>query len=330
MAISMSSRVRSVFGRFGSLISLLVMCVVLQVASKGTFLTAENIMNVGRQIAEIAIMAVGQTLVIIAGGIDLSVGSVLAFSGVATGLVLTSTGNIPLGVCAGLAAGSLCGGLNGFLVTKGKIPPFVVTLGMMGVASGVALVLTGGTNIFIDIPIQERGFNSIGLGRLFGTIPIPLIIMTFVALFAHVLLSKTPTGRYVYAIGGSSESARLSGISVNRYQGLTFLISGFTAGLAGVVLASRLGISQPTAGQGYELDTIAATVIGGASLMGGIGTIPGTLVGAFIMAVLRNGCNLLDISEFWQRIAIGTIVVLAVYYDHLRRRRSVISKEETG
>lgn len=326
MAVSTMNRVRTIFRRFGSLISLLVMCAVLAVASKGTFLTTENIMNVGRQIAEIAIMAVGQTLVIIAGGIDLSVGSVLAFSGVATGLVLRATGNIPLGVCTGLAAGSLCGGLNGFLVTKGKIPPFVATLGMMGVASGVALVLTGGTNIFI----QQTGFDAIGLGRLFGRIPIPLIIMLVVAFFAHILLSKTPTGRYIYAIGGSAESARLSGISVNGYQGLTFLISGFTAGLAGVVLASRLGISQPTAGQGYELDTIAATVIGGASLMGGIGTIPGTLIGAFIMAVLRNGCNLLDISEFWQRIAIGTIVVLAVYYDHLRRRRSVISKEEAG
>ncbi len=326
MAISISSRVRAILGRFGSLISLLVMCGVLA-AAEPSFLTRENIMNVGRQIAEIAIMAVGQTLVIIAGGIDLSVGSVLAFSGVATGLVLKATGNIPLGVCTGLAAGSLCGGINGFLVTKGKIPPFVVTLGMMGVASGVALVLTGGTNIFIEGEGLDP-FDVIGLGRLFGRIPIPLIIMVVVAFFAHIVLSKTPTGRYIYAIGGSAESARLSGISVDMYQGLTFLISGFTAGLAGVVLASRLGISQPTAGQGYELDTIAATVIGGASLMGGIGTIPGTLVGAFIMAVLRNGCNLRDISEFWQRIAIGTIVVLAVYYDHLSRRRSVISKEE--
>jgi ribose transport system permease protein len=305
---------RAIFRRFASLLSLLVMCGVLAWRTDA-FLTVENIMNVGRQIAEIAIMAVGQTLVIIAGGIDLSVGSVMAFSGVSTGLVLNAGGSIPLAVCAGLLAGSLCGGINGFLVTRGRIPPFVVTLGMMGVASGVALVMTGGTNIFI----QRTGFDAIGLGRVFR-VPIPLIIMVVVAFATHVLLSRTRAGRYFYAIGGSAESARLSGVPVGFYQGLTFLMGGLMAGLGGVLLASRLGIAQPTAGQGYELDTIAAAVIGGASLMGGVGTIPGTLIGAFIMAVLRNGCNLLDISEFWQRIAIGTIVVLAVYYDHLRRR----------
>jgi len=305
---------RAIFRRFASLLSLLVMCGVLAWRTDA-FLTIENIMNVGRQIAEIAIMAVGQTLVIIAGGIDLSVGSVMAFSGVSTGLVLNAGGSIPLAVCAGLLAGSLCGAINGFLVTRGRIPPFVVTLGMMGVASGVALVMTGGTNIFI----QRAGFDAIGLGRVFR-VPVPLIVMVVVALSAHVLLSRTRAGRYFYAIGGSAESARLSGVPVRFYQGLTFLIGGLMAGLGGVLLASRLGIAQPTAGQGYELDTIAAAVIGGASLMGGVGTIPGTLIGAFIMAVLRNGCNLLDISEFWQRIAIGTIVVLAVYYDHLRRR----------
>jgi len=305
---------RAIFRRFASLLSLLVMCGVLAWRTDA-FLTIENLMNVGRQIAEIAIMAVGQTLVIIAGGIDLSVGSVMAFSGVSTGLVLNAGGSIPLAVCAGLLAGSLCGGINGFLVTRGRIPPFVVTLGMMGVASGVALVMTGGTNIFI----QRAGFDAIGLGRVFR-VPIPLIIMVVVAFATHVLLSRTRAGRYFYAIGGSAESARLSGVPVRFYQGLTFLIGGLMAGLGGVLLASRLGIAQPTAGQGYELDTIAAAVIGGASLMGGVGTIPGTLIGAFIMAVLRNGCNLLDISEFWQRIAIGTIVVLAVYYDHLRRR----------
>ncbi len=306
--------IRAIFRRFASLLSLLVMCGVLAWRTDA-FLTVENIMNGGRQIAEIAIMAVGQTLVIIAGGIDLSVGSVMAFSGVSTGLVLNAGGSIPLAVCVGLLAGSLCGGINGFLVTRGRIPPFVVTLGMMGVASGVALVMTGGTNIFI----QRTGFDAIGLGRVFR-VPIPLIIMVVVAFATHVLLSRTRAGRYFYAIGGSAESARLSGVPVRFYQGLTFLMGGLMAGLGGVLLASRLGIAQPTAGQGYELDTIAAAVIGGASLMGGVGTIPGTLIGAFIMAVLRNGCNLLDISEFWQRIAIGTIVVLAVYYDHLRRR----------
>ena len=314
MAVSLLGAVRAIFRRFGSLLSLLVMCGVLA-ARTDAFLTIENVMNVGRQIAEIAIMAVGQTLVIIAGGIDLSVGSVMAFSGVSTGLVLNAGGSIPLAVCVGLLAGSLCGGINGFLVTRGKIPAFVVTLGMMGVASGVALVMTGGTNIFI----QRAGFDVIGLGRIVR-VPVPLIIMVVVALSAHTLLSKTRAGRYFYAIGGSAESARLSGVPVRFYQGLTFLMGGLMAGLGGVLLASRLGIAQPTAGQGYELDTIAAAVIGGASLMGGVGTISGTLIGAFIMAVLRNGCNLLNISEFWQRIAIGTIVVLAVYYDHLRRR----------
>jgi len=315
MAVSFLRTVRAIFRRFGSLLSLLVMCGVLAWRTDA-FLTIENVMNVGRQIAEIAIMAVGQTMVIIAGGIDLSVGSVMAFSGVSTGLVLNAGGSIPLAVCAGLLAGSLCGGINGFLVTRGRIPPFVVTLGMMGVASGVALVMTGGTNIFIQ---KRAGFDAIGLGRIFR-VPVPLIIMAVVAFSAHILLSKTRAGRYFYAIGGSAESARLSGVPVRFYQGLTFLIGGLMAGLGGVLLASRLGIAQPTAGQGYELDTIAAAVIGGASLMGGVGTISGTLIGAFIMAVLRNGCNLLDISEFWQRIAIGTIVVLAVYYDHLRRR----------
>jgi len=321
---SVVATVRKIFRRFASLVSLLVMCCVLAAVSHA-FMTVDNVMNVGRQIAEIAIMAVGQTLVIIAGGIDLSVGSVMAFSGVVTGLVLNAGGGIALGICAGLLAGSTCGALNGFLVTKGKIPAFVVTLGMMGVASGVALVLTGGTNVFV----QNAGFGAIGLGRVLN-VPVPLIIMVAVALSAHMILSRTRAGRYFYAIGGNAESARLSGIPVGKYQGLTLLIGGLTAGLGGVLLSSRLGIAQPTAGQGYELDTIAAAVIGGASLMGGVGTIPGTLIGAFIMAVLRNGCNLLDISEFWQRIAIGTIVVLAVYYDHVRRRLEIVLPEETA
>jgi ribose transport system permease protein len=296
--------------------SLLAMAFLLSLLSPH-FLTLENLFAIGVQMAVIAIMAIGQIMVIISGGIDLSVGSVMALSGVISTMLIASGVPIGWGIFAGTLVGGMCGLLNGTLIAYGYLPPFIATLGMMGIARGAALLLTGGVPIFGLPP----SFNMLGGGRIFLGIPVPVAILAALAVIGHFVLTRMRFGRYVFAIGSNAEAARLSGINVRSVIARIYTYAGLLYGFAGVLMASRLSTGQPTAGTGYELDVIAACVIGGASLSGGEGTVLGAIIGALIMGVLRNGCNLLDISAFWQQIAIGAIIVVAVFSDQYRKHK---------
>ena len=300
--------------RLAPLLSLFILSAILAWLSP-YFLTLENIFAIGLQMSVVAIMALGQIIVIIAGGIDLSAGSVLGLSGVVACILLRDGYSVIIAMLAALLTGLACGWLNGFFITAGKLPPFIATLGMMGIARGAALIITDGVPIF-SLPAS---FATLGGGRIFQLIPIPVVMTIMVGIFMHVMLGHTRLGRHTFAIGGNAEAARLAGVHVNRVKQILYTLCGVASGLAGLILASRLNSGQPTAGNGYELDVIAACVIGGASLSGGEGTVGGALIGALIMGVLRNGCNLLDISAFWQQVAIGAIIIVAVFIDQTRR-----------
>lgn len=301
----------------GPLIGLVILGVVLSVLTDN-FLTRDNLMNITRQVAVNAILATGMTIVIISAGIDLSVGSILALSGCAMALSMKSGASIPVGVAVGLGVGSLCGLTNGFLIGVMRLPPFIATLGMMSVARGLALVVTKGYPVF-DLP---EGFDYLGTEYLWDVLPVSLILTVLVVVAAHFLLTRMRFGRYVYVIGGNEEAAVLSGVNVKACKMLIYTICGFLAGLASVLYVSRLNSAQPNAGVAYELDAIAAAVIGGTSLFGGEGKIWGTVIGALIMGVLRNGLNLLNVSSFWQQVAIGAVIIVAVFVDQLRHRRT--------
>jgi ribose transport system permease protein len=304
------------YGRqLGTLSGLLGLIVVLWILTPH-FLTVSNLLNVAQQATIIAIIAVGMTFVIITGGIDLSVGSVLAFAGVVMANALQSGVPLPLALLIGLGIGLLCGVINGLLITIGRLPPFIATLGMMSVARGAALMFTEGR------PISgfPEGLRSIATGEILR-IPAPVVIMIVVYLIAHFVLKRTKLGRYTYAIGGNEEAALLSGINVRLNKTLVYGIAGLLSGLAAILLTARLNSAQPIAGMNYELDAIAATVIGGTSLLGGEGTVSGTLIGALIMAVLRNGLNLLSVSSFFQQVVIGSVIIFAVLIDMALKRR---------
>jgi len=308
----------SLLRRLAPLLSLLILSIIVGWLSP-YFFTVENLFAIGLQMSVVAIMALGQVIVIIAGGIDLSAGSVLGLAGVIACLLLHDGYPFVVVLLAALLTGIACGGLNGFFITRGKLPPFIATLGTMGIARGVALIITDGVPIF-GLP---AAFATLGGGRIFQLIPIPVVITIVVGLLTHFMLAHTRLGRHAFAIGGNAEAARLAGVAVNRSKQIFYIFCGATSGLAGLILASRLNSGQPTAGTGYELDVIAACVIGGASLSGGEGTVAGALIGALIMGVLRNGCNLLDISAFWQQVAIGAIIIIAVFIDQTRRARGI-------
>lgn len=289
--------------------------VALLSASTGRFATASNFLNIARQHSIIIVLAIGQTLVMISGGIDLSVGSVMALSGVVAGVAAAS--GIPMAACLalGIITGCVCGCISGLVTAKARVPAFIATLGMMGMARGIALVISGGVSI--DLPAQVTswtGSHSFVLSVVF------VGIMVTVALACHLILSSTTLGKHCYAIGGNREAARLSGINIDRHLITIFAINGLIAGLAGMMMLGYITVADPTAGDGYELDSIAAAVIGGTSLFGGRGGIGGTVVGALILAVLRNGCDLRNISEHWQRFVVGLMTIAAVFYDRLRRR----------
>jgi ribose transport system permease protein len=306
------------FTRGGPLVGLIVLVVVMAVLSP-TFLTFRNVFNVGTQIAVIAIIALGSTFVIVSGGIDLSVGSVLALAGIVFGWASAKAGlPLPVALLLGIGVGALAGFVNGNLVTFANIPPFIATLAMLSAARGLALVISGG------IPISRipSSLQTLGNGDLFGVIPLPVVLMVAMWVFAAWVLRYTYAGRCMYAIGGNEEAARLSGINVVGQKLLIYTLSGLFAAIAGILLTARLASAQPQAGVGFELDAIAAVVIGGASLSGGVGSVTGTIVGAFILGVLRNGLNLLNVSAFWQQVVIGAVIVLAVLTDTLRRRRA--------
>lgn len=320
MAPVVRPRLRRLHGReFGTLAGLAVLCLALWAATPH-FATVSNLLNVLEQSVIIGIIAVGMTFVIITAGIDLSVGSLVALSGIAFGLVFRATGSVGIAVTAGLGAGLASGLANGALVTVGRLPPFIATLGTMSVARGVALMLSDGR----PISGYPDSFRALATGDVLG-IPVPVIVMAAIYAVAHFTLVRTTLGRYTYAIGGNEEATVLSGIAVGSYKTWVYGISGLLSAVTALLLVARLDSAQPIAGIMYELDAIAAVVIGGASLMGGSGSVLGTLVGALIMAVLRNGLNLLGVSSYVQQVAIGAVIVVAVLVDMTLRRRSRLS-----
>ncbi len=300
---------------FGTLAVLVALGGIISVLTP-YFLTVPNLLNVAQQTVINAVIAVGMTLVIISAGIDLSVGSILAFAGVVLAQALHAGWPLPLAILAGVGVGTACGLVNGLLITMGRLPPFIATLGMMSVARGAALLATGGR------PVSGFGesFRWLANGRL-ATVPAAVVLMLLVYAAAYFVLRRTKFGRYVYAVGGNEEAALLSGVPVGICKIAIYGSCGGLAGLAAVVLTSRLNSAQPIAGLSYELDAIAAAVIGGASLMGGEGSVLGTLVGALIMGVLRNGLNLLGVSSFVQQVFIGVVIIAAVLLDMLFKQR---------
>ena len=307
---------------FNTLLILAVMCLILSVAVGDKFLTVSNITNVVRQFSFIALMALGMLLVIITGGIDLSVGSVFAFSGIIACMAIVQW-NMPvlLGVLLGLLVGTVFGYLNGVMITKLKLPPFIATLGTMSIARGLSYGITGG----YPIGSLPESFKFIGLGMIPSDgpvrIPTPIILMVVFALGFSFFLKKTIVGRRIYAIGGNEEATRISGVKVGRVKRIVYAVCGFMAAIAGIATAARLGVGQSTAGVGYEMDAIAAVIIGGASVSGGSGTVLGVIIGAAIMGVLNNGLVLLNVSAYWQQAVLGLVIIAAVTFDKLQSKR---------
>ncbi|WP_333755899.1 ABC transporter permease/substrate-binding protein [Streptomyces sp. IBSBF 3352] len=298
----------------GALTALIVLVIAMSALS-GDFLTTDNLLNVGVQAAVTAVLAFGVTFVIVSAGIDLSVGSVAALSATVLAWSATSHGvPVVIAVLLAVATGIAAGLVNGFLIAYGKLPPFIATLAMLSVARGLSLVISEGSPIPFPDSVSHLG-DTLG-----GWLPVPVLVMIVMGLIAAFVLGRTYIGRSMYAIGGNEEAARLSGLRVKRQKLAIYALSGVFAAVAGVVLASRLSSAQPQAADGYELDAIAAVVIGGASLAGGTGKASGTLIGALILAVLRNGLNLLNVSAFWQQVVIGVVIALAVLFDTLRRK----------
>jgi ribose transport system permease protein len=310
-------RVRSAVSQLAAAGAVMVLFVYLSVASDA-FLSASNLFNIGVQSAVVAIIAIGMTIVIITAGIDLSVGSVAALSGVLGAMMVVKYGvPIPLAIAGGVAIGAVAGLVNGLLVTQAGMAPFIATLGMLSVARGLGYIVTDS----VAVSGEPLEFKLLGQGKL-GPLPIPILALVIIALTGHFVLTRTKLGRYAYAMGSNIDAARLSGIPVKRYLTIIYIISGILAGFAGMIAASRVNSGQPNFGIGLELDVIAATVIGGASLFGGEGKIIGTLLGALLIALIRNGSVLLDINTFYQQVIIGVIIWIAVFWDQYRRRRA--------
>jgi ribose transport system permease protein len=295
------------------LVALVVLCVVITALSP-FFLRMSNIFNVLRQFSLIGILAVGEALVIITGGIDLSVGSVVGLCGVMTAVFARAELPTPVVFLASMAFGTAVGAVNGLLVTRLAINPFIVTLGMLSVARGAALLITGGLPISNESPITWLGGGHV------GPVPVPVILMFLVAAAGQIYASRTTAGRNVFAVGDNTRAAFLSGIRVGRVKASVFMITGALCALCGIALSGTLNSAEPTAGAGYELDVIAAVVIGGASLAGGEGSIVGVIIGAALMGVLRNGFVLLGISAYWQVVSIGVVIISAVALDSVKTR----------
>jgi ribose transport system permease protein len=316
MRSSALSKSAKAFRQLGVLGFLLLISVVFALVADG-FLTVSNIMNIALQTSMIAIVAIGMSFVIFTAGIDLSVGSVMALSGaLAAGVAVRFGMDTYLSIVVGLGAGVVIGAINGLLIIKGGIPPFVATLSMLAVARGLTLVYTEGRPI---AGLDER-FIYFGSGELLG-IPLPVIIMVVIAVIAHIITRYTPFGLHVYSTGGNEETTRLAGISPDRIKMAVYMISGFLAALGGILLTSRLWSAQPNAALGWELDAIAAPILGGTSLFGGVGSIGGTLIGAFILGVLSNGLNLTGVPSYIQQVITGVVFILAVAVDLLLNRR---------
>ena len=326
----MNDQRKALLQKLAALGGLIILIVIFSLTSD-SFFSINNIMTVGLQTSTIAFIGIGVTCVILTGGIDLSIGSVVALSGVIAGLAVNAGVPVSIGLLLGVVAGSLCGAANGFLVTTMRLPPFIATLGTMMIIRGIALYITNAA----PVSGMPDSFGNLGNGALFRIvqegdnglpevvfpgIPYPVILMIVAAALFTFALTKMRIGRYLYAIGSNEEAARLSGIKTNKVKLCAYTISGMFAGLCGVIIASRLVTAQPNGGMMYELDAIASAVVGGTSLMGGVGTIPGTLIGSFIIGVLRNGLNMNGVSFFVQQIIIGAVILLAVTYDQFRQR----------
>jgi ribose transport system permease protein len=298
-------------------LSLIVLFVALAIASPH-FLTETNLSSVVRQTAVINIMSLGMTIIIIAGGIDLSVGAILAMSGVLGAMAIEKGMPIPVGILVGILTGLFWGFVNGILTTRLRIAPFIVTLGTLGIIRGLTLIITNGLPVH-GVP---QAFSFLGEGNLLG-VPFVLWVLVVCALATHVILEHTRLGRYAYAIGSNPDAAVYAGVPVGFDTTTVYALGGMLTGLAGMIEASRLMTGQPAAGNGYELQAIAAVVIGGGSLHGGEGSVVGTLIGAFIMGLLSNGSDLLGVSPYLQQAIIGAVIILAVTVDELRKRRLV-------
>jgi ribose transport system permease protein len=297
------------FRALGILASFILVFAVFSVASSD-FLTQANLTQVALQSSINAILAIGMTLVIVTAGIDLSVGSMAGLGSIIATVVMTSTGNPALGILVGLGMGALGGAINGVLVGWLRLGAFIVTLGTLSLYRGASLVATNGTPVY-GVPLS---FRTIVAGQI-GPIPAPLIIVVVVGVLAHFLLRYTTFGESIIAVGGNQEAARLCGIPVERTKAIVYVISGVLAALGGLILVGRVGAADPTGGTGYELDAIAAAVIGGASLAGGSGRIGGTILGALILGALRNGLTLLDVPSFYQQVASGLVIIVAIVID---------------
>ncbi|MGG4035501.1 ABC transporter permease [Paenibacillus cisolokensis] len=308
----------SVFkGNMGILIVLILLFAGLSIASP-VFLTTDNLITVLRQISTNVFLALGMTLIIILAGIDLSVGAIVALTGTLTvGLIVNAGLPVYLAILIGLLIGTVIGFLNGTIISQFKLPAFIVTLATMNIAQGVAYIYSGGQSE----RIRDEAYTSIGTGQLFGIIPLPVVYMIVLIIIFSILLNKTRFGTYVYAIGGNREAARLSGVPTKKIELAVYTISGFLAAFAGIVLSARMYSGQPSVGQGYEMDAIAACVLGGVSMAGGRGRISGTVIGAIVIGVISNGLNLLGVSSFWQLVVKGLIILIAILVDAQKGKR---------
>ena len=302
----------------GIIVAFLVLCVFLSVFPKtsGSFFTRQNIFNVLRQISTNLFLACGMTMVIILGGIDLSVGSIIALSGcISAGCVARYNLPLPIALLMGLLVGLLVGMFNGAVISKTTIPAFIVTLATMNIAKGLAYVYTGGS----PVRVVTKEWQFLGAGYV-GIFPTPVVILVIVLIITAIIMNKTKMGRHMYAVGGNQQAAEFSGIKVEKVKFFVHAFSGLMAGLAGIVLASRMYSGQPTAGDGAEMDAIAAVVVGGTSMAGGSGKIGGTIIGGLIICVLNNGLNLLNVNSFWQYVVKGVVILLAVFLDYFRNK----------
>ena len=302
----------------GIIVAFLVLCVFLSVFPKtsGSFFTRQNIFNVLRQISTNLFLACGMTMVIILGGIDLSVGSIIALSGcISAGCVARYNLPLPIALLMGLLVGLLVGMFNGAVISKTTIPAFIVTLATMNIAKGLAYVYTGGS----PVRVVTKEWQFLGAGYV-GIFPTPVVILVIVLIITAIIMNKTKMGRHMYAVGGNQQAAEFSGIKVEKVKFFVHAFSGLMAGLAGIVLASRMYSGQPTAGDGAEMDAIAAVVVGGTSMAGGSGKIGGTIIGGLIIGVLNNGLNLLNVNSFWQYVVKGVVILLAVFLDYFRNK----------
>ena len=307
--------VGTLLARFGLPLALLGLCTFLSFRTD-TFLTLQNLVILVRQISINGILAVGVTYVLLTGGVDLSLGSLVALTGVCAAC-FAHPGDYPvvIPILVGIGAGMACGAANGLVITRGGVAPFIVTLGMMIIARGVALIISKGK----PVSNLSQTFTWLGSGNVAG-VPIPILILGLVALISYVLLTRMRLGRYLYAVGGNEKAARAAGLSVKGIKMFAYTVCGGLAGLAGVVLAARITTGQPNAGVAYELDAIAAAVIGGTSLSGGVGGVGGTLLGALLMGVINNGLDLLEVSSYYQQVVKGLIIIGAVWMDQRGRQ----------